>query len=362
MSFGFSVGDFLAVGTLIYQIGTTLRDSTGSSADYQDLVLRFDCFEQLLQTVKQQISSSQLPPSAVQAIKGHILRCKPLLEKFNTTTKKYKLSLAKKCGSGNKMKDTWRKIGWGMYKRDEILELFDGLGKQMDAIHLLLSCYTAPAVACVASQMNESVAILKRIENNIAVDLAPWTPDYKPIRFVDALDGRVLLPYEHCRNFKNFQIMLRNHFDGRPGSNWVNTGLFEILNESQMTPLTIQNWEETIMPNMELSMSILLKQQQRSSERPPQDCPSCGVTYKGYGKCTELERVRCLNCRTWFQISSEPRVVELSDDDKTQNRISEERENSSTSHPVLNENDRRLIRRFHVVLNEEELHAEREIS
>jgi len=30
-----------------------------------------------------------------------------------------------------------------MYKRDEILELFDGLGKQMDAINLLLSCFSA---------------------------------------------------------------------------------------------------------------------------------------------------------------------------------------------------------------------------
>jgi hypothetical protein len=43
---------------------------------------------------------------------------------------------------------------------------------------------------------------LKHIEKAILTELTPWAPDYKPIRFVDALDGRVLLPYELFRNYK----------------------------------------------------------------------------------------------------------------------------------------------------------------
>jgi len=140
MSFGFGVGDFVAVGTLIFKIGTTLRESSGSSAQYQELVLRFDCFEKLLKTVHNQITGSQLPPSTVRAIGVHVSRCEPLLQKFNKTTEKYKSSLSQG-GSGKKFKDNWRKIGWGMYKRDEIMELYDGLGMQIDAIRLLLSCH-----------------------------------------------------------------------------------------------------------------------------------------------------------------------------------------------------------------------------
>jgi len=137
MSFGFSVGDFIAVGSLVLKIGATLRESTGSSADYQKLLLRFGCFEQLLKTVR--VTISQLPTPTMIAIHELVRQCEPLLRKFDTATEKYKRSLSSG-GSGRKLNDSWRKIGWGMYKRDEILELFDGLGKQMDAINLLLSC------------------------------------------------------------------------------------------------------------------------------------------------------------------------------------------------------------------------------
>lgn len=142
MSFGFSVGDFFAVGTLVFRIGATLRESTGSSAQYQELVLRFDFFETLLKDVHHCITSSQLPPSAVRAIKEHVLKCEPLLRKFDLTTEKYKASLSQG-GSGKKIKDSWRKMGWGMYKQHEISALYEGIGRQMDAINLLLSCYGA---------------------------------------------------------------------------------------------------------------------------------------------------------------------------------------------------------------------------
>jgi len=86
--------------------------------------------------------------------------------------------------------------------------------------------------------------------------------------------------------------MLNNHFDGRPGSELVNTGLYEIMNEQSKGALTIKDWEETIVPGMALSMSILLKRQQRTSDRTGESCPSCEAPYKGYGKCKDLERVR----------------------------------------------------------------------
>jgi len=110
MSFGFSVGDFLAVGQLVFKISASLNESTGSSAQYKELLLQFHCFKQLLNTVHNHIASSQFPPSAVRAITEHISQCKPLLRKFDTTTEKYKRTLSKKY-SGNSIKDAWMKLG-----------------------------------------------------------------------------------------------------------------------------------------------------------------------------------------------------------------------------------------------------------
>ena len=141
MSFGYGVGDVIAVATLVTKIARSLRETTGSSQDFQNLVLRFDTFGQLLNTV-QQIKSGQLPQSAVSAICTHVANSKPLLRKFDETTERYKRSLSG-AGSGKRLQDSWRKIGWGLYKRQEILELSDGLAKEIDAIQLLLSCYTS---------------------------------------------------------------------------------------------------------------------------------------------------------------------------------------------------------------------------
>jgi len=91
--------------------------------------------------------------------------------------------------------------------------------------------------------------------------------------------------------------MMKNHFDGRPGSCWVNAGLYEIMDESARIPLTIQNWDDTIVPGMELSMCILLKRQLSDGSR--ETCPSCGVLHKPYGKCKDLERVQWY---TYFRI------------------------------------------------------------
>ena len=43
---------------------------------------------------------------------------------------------------------------------------------------------------------------LKRIEQSIPIDLKPWSPDYTPINFVDALDGCIQLPFEWVSNYK----------------------------------------------------------------------------------------------------------------------------------------------------------------
>ena len=75
------------------------------------------------------------------------------------------------------------------------------------------------AVGCVGTQVGENFAILQRIERAIPQDLQPWSAiqkrieraipqdlqpwsDYQPVRFVDALEGQVLLPFEICRDFQ----------------------------------------------------------------------------------------------------------------------------------------------------------------
>jgi hypothetical protein len=48
MSFGFSVGDFLAVGKLIADITNSLREAGGSKSEYQELLQKLESLDHAL--------------------------------------------------------------------------------------------------------------------------------------------------------------------------------------------------------------------------------------------------------------------------------------------------------------------------
>ena len=138
MSFGFSVGDFIAVGKLIIQISSALRESTGASAEYQSLLLRLDSLMETLRIADHSIRGSQLLPlSATNAILNHLRQCSTHLQKFNTIVEKHRRSLSKG-GSGNRFKDSWRKIGWSLFTKEEIKEINDALEGDVSFISMML--------------------------------------------------------------------------------------------------------------------------------------------------------------------------------------------------------------------------------
>ena len=138
MSFGFSLGDFIAVSKLIAQIGSALRESTRASAEYQSILLRLDSLVHTLRTAELSVIGAQLPPSATNAIRKHLEQCAEHLRKFNTAIEKHKKTLSKG-GSGSRVKDSWRKIGWALFTREEIKEIDDALRGGIGAICMVLT-------------------------------------------------------------------------------------------------------------------------------------------------------------------------------------------------------------------------------
>ena len=71
------------------------------------------------------------------------------------------------------------------------------------------------AVGDVGTQVGENFTILQRMvgetlvilqQRAIPQDLQSWS-DYQPVRFVDALESRVLLPFEICRDFQVIALL-----------------------------------------------------------------------------------------------------------------------------------------------------------
>lgn len=137
MMFGFSVGDFVTVGKLIFQVGSVLRDSKGASVEYQDFLLRLDTLVRTLRIAELSIRSGRLPPSTANAIWEHLGQCSEHLRRFKSVIEKHKKFLSRE-GSGSKIKDCWRNIGWALFTREEIKGIDDAIRGDIEAISLML--------------------------------------------------------------------------------------------------------------------------------------------------------------------------------------------------------------------------------
>jgi len=140
MSFGFSVGDFIAAGHTLFTLYAALKDSTGSAADFQSLKLIRGSLGAALAKVQARMQTPfPFPESLVNAITVHLDHCSRLLKRYDEITQKYAISLAPG-GSTNKGIDVLRKLQWRKTK-DETQELFRRFMEQMGMIQTLLALH-----------------------------------------------------------------------------------------------------------------------------------------------------------------------------------------------------------------------------
>ncbi len=121
MSFGFAVSDFVAVGQLISDVISSLKDSTGAAHQYRHLVLELEGLHKALIEVDRLDGPEELLPT-INAIKATALNCRFPPREFREKTKKYDASL----GVGNsagRFKDAHMMVRWGVGKKEAVDEL-----------------------------------------------------------------------------------------------------------------------------------------------------------------------------------------------------------------------------------------------
>jgi len=136
-SFG-SFGDILAIANLALCISKTLSESTGSSVEYQELITELDAVSNALHGLHEIVSRQPLQLSVQNTIKHALSRCWNLMDSFMARIAGYQSSL-RKGGSGSRWKDTWRKVGWGMFKKEELVALKTNLSEQKSTIIMMLA-------------------------------------------------------------------------------------------------------------------------------------------------------------------------------------------------------------------------------
>ena len=122
MSFGVSVGDFIAAGILIKDIASALQSA--STSNHQELLFELHGLQRALHEIEHLHADPQQQEIEVNAVKVAALTCQYRLDDFARKLKKYEsLSHSSTASSAEKAK-SWRlKLQWGFSMEAEVQSL-----------------------------------------------------------------------------------------------------------------------------------------------------------------------------------------------------------------------------------------------
>jgi hypothetical protein len=240
-----SLGDIITVIQIVRQVIGALSDSTGSSRDYQNLICHLESLHRTLLEVDQAIGRStgngaqKLPRPTENAIRREVSLCNSIIKELLAKIEKYRTRL-RKGGLESMMKDSRRKIGWQFFKKEDLVSFMTRLEAHTSAIDTLLQISTRSVISISTGPTSLNLQLLIHATNRIQGDIISLKSNQDaaqnqlmslidrlhshqsvafseiiilkqlppeilrfsepPIRFTDALDRRLDLPFELCTN------------------------------------------------------------------------------------------------------------------------------------------------------------------
>jgi hypothetical protein len=163
MSFGFSVGDFLAVGRLAQDIISCLQDAGGAKSDYQELIRELECLQRAVQHLDKLQAKS--PSTNLDSIKYAALICRQPLEEFLRKARKFDKSLGVWSKEGT-IKTAVDKLRFGFGHKEEIRKLQNYLNIHVGIINLTLAEYGLEKMDIATGEATaERLHIRERLED-----------------------------------------------------------------------------------------------------------------------------------------------------------------------------------------------------
>ncbi|KAK4172856.1 hypothetical protein QBC36DRAFT_68346 [Triangularia setosa] len=149
MSFGYAIGDFIAGAGMAHKLIRLMATSSDACSEYQDAMKELRLIQQAFINVSQ-ISQTDvaLPRDTVNSASFLVMSSMDTISKFLQRTEHLKKSLS--ASGPPAIRDSWCKVGWALYGKDELKELRDRLHSSLTALNLLFSaanysCRPVPA-------------------------------------------------------------------------------------------------------------------------------------------------------------------------------------------------------------------------
>lgn len=148
MSFGYSIGDLIGGANMTYKLIRIMSDTRGACVEYQEAMAELCAMQQAFIQVSQMSAHNAsdgagiLPLATVNSASFIVMSSMDTIAAFLERTKRYQRRLSKEgeaAGGSGGIEGSWCKMGWALFKKEELRELRDSLHARLASINTLLT-------------------------------------------------------------------------------------------------------------------------------------------------------------------------------------------------------------------------------
>ncbi|KAL2066145.1 hypothetical protein VTL71DRAFT_2216 [Oculimacula yallundae] len=349
MSFGFSVGDFLAALELVHTVVTALHESGDSSDEYRSIVTQLRHLETAL------IAVALIEVEEVQHAEGVALQevasqCQTTINDFWDKIKKYQPHL-RSGESGNRwrnrVKNGWMKVRWALCEREDLVRFKANLMGHTASINLLIATIGVGATTIgekksesrqqslsgkiqesyfgcmnqfkvvlegVASGIKQGKQILQMMANVIELNMKTFQAvidmhniiSYIPrqrrvVFFLDALGEHMTFDLGFIQSAEALTSVLRSNLKNiGSGARKIDKGEFAIKDLATDRDVNLElPWKTCFIPGQRVAMSMIFK-----SSNYKEDvlcCPQCSDSNEDTRDYDQ--DIECRKCRMVYRQS-----------------------------------------------------------
>ncbi|KAI1740091.1 hypothetical protein F4680DRAFT_419658 [Xylaria scruposa] len=340
VSFGFSVGDFIAVASLVHKIIQAIDENKGAATEYKSCVSMLKSLHSCICAIKNSLkftrdaSSFEFHEAALaNGVMYEINICMNLLNAFLDNTYKYTASLLPssearnlgeaqtamslfRAGRGTikKLEEAWTKISWAIFRKEDIRKLESALQPHLSALQLYEMALQRSSLHRVENCTAETALVVRRIEvtmmglldslksayNTRPPHISDKISKSQPVFFEDALGRSIELPREFCVSKQRFQQHLEILFQDLPGYGKVINQEYELEDPAGTSIISNRDWHIQVTAGTRIAMSLLFKLTSRRKHLISQICPKCNTVNSKPN--SQQGMTKCSNCELIFEM------------------------------------------------------------
>ncbi|KAH8591175.1 hypothetical protein B0O99DRAFT_632634 [Bisporella sp. PMI_857] len=351
--FGFSVGDFIAVGKLVYDIIQAISEPKGAATDYRSFVSTLRSLYSCTNAIKDALEKftqddSNFELHEVSLINGLVYEmdgCRDLLNAFLDNTYKYTASflpsdkalefeeaqtvISRSRGrktSVKRLEKAWRKVSWAIFRKEDVQKLERGLQCHLSRLQVYGTFLPYSSLSRVEKSTAEITLVtrktevtmmamfdlLKSVYNMLPPQINDKLSKGQPVFFEDALGRSIELPREFCTSKEKFQRHLEILFEGMPGHDKVAKREYQLEDAAGMTTISADNWHLKVTAGARVAMIVLFQLASRAKGTVSRICPRCDTIINDSN--LQQGMTECFNCKLLFDIVDTKHIAELRDD------------------------------------------------